>query len=121
VGQQLPVIGQVGGWWQITLTGRTGWIWGVLVTPNAAAQQAPQVKDLPPLPPTPTPAPTAAPSPQPVAQADLAVLGPETHEGGAAVDTEFAKNGDDVLVDAVDGQPQAATDVFLGSAREQEL
>ena len=58
VGQRLPVIGQYGDWWQITLTGRTGWIWGALVTPNAAAQQAPQVKDLPPLPPTLTPAPT---------------------------------------------------------------
>ena len=52
MGQRLPVIGQYGGWWQITLTERTGWIWGALVTPNAAAQQAPQVKDLPPLPPT---------------------------------------------------------------------
>ena len=78
VGQRLPVIGQYGDWWQITLTGRTGWIWGALVSPNAAAQQAPQVKDLPPLPPTPTPAPKAAPSPQQVAQADLVVLGPET-------------------------------------------
>ena len=50
VGQRLPVIGQYGDWWQITFAGRTGWIWGALVTPNAAAQQAPQVKDLPPPP-----------------------------------------------------------------------
>jgi hypothetical protein len=78
VGQRLSVIGQARGWWQIAFAGRTGWIWGALVTPNAAAQQAPQVKDLPPLPPTPTPTPTAAPSLQPVAQADLVVLGPET-------------------------------------------
>jgi len=78
VGQRLSVIGQAGGWWQIAFAERTGWIWGALVTPNAAARQAPQVKDLPPLPPTQTPAPTAAPSPQPAAQADLVVLGPET-------------------------------------------
>jgi len=77
-GQRLSVIGQYGGWWQIMITGRTGWIWGALVTPNAAARQAPQVTNLPPLPPTQTPMPTSTPSPQPVAQADLVVLGPET-------------------------------------------
>jgi len=78
VGQRLPVIGQAGGWWQITFAERTGWVWGALLTPNAAAQQAPLVKDLPPLPPTQTPAPMIAPTPQPVAQADLVALGPET-------------------------------------------
>jgi len=97
VGQRLPVIGQYGDWWQITLIGRTGWIWGALVSPNAAAQQAPQVKDLPPLPPTPTPAPTAAPSPQPVAQADLVVLGPETRFPARA---RVVRGWDYELVDA---------------------
>ena len=100
VGQRLPVIGQYGDWWQITLAGRTGWIWGALVTPNAAAQQAPQVKDLPPLPPTQTPAPTAAPSPQPVAQADLVVLGPETQY---PVRARVVRGWDYELVDASTG------------------
>ena len=100
VGQRLPVIGQYGDWWQITLAGRTGWIWGALVTPNAAAQQAPQVKDLPPLPPTQTPAPTAAPSPQPVAQADLVVLGPETRY---PVRARVVRGWDYELVDASTG------------------
>ena len=100
VGQRLPVIGQYGDWWQITLTGRTGWIWGALVSPNAAAQQAPQVKDLPPLPPTQTPAPTAAPSPQPVAQADLVVLGPETQY---PVRARVVRGWDYELVDASTG------------------
>ncbi len=97
VGQRLPVIGQYGDWWQITLTGRTGWIWGALVSPNAVAQQAPQVKDLPPLPPTQTPAPTAAPSPQPIAQADLVVLWPETQY---PVRARVVRGWDYELVDA---------------------
>ncbi len=100
VGQRLPVIGQYGDWWQITLTGRTGWIWGALVSPNASAQQAPQVKDLPPLPPTQTSAPTAAPSPQPVAQADLVVLGPETRY---PVRARVVRGWDYELVDASTG------------------
>lgn len=100
VGQRLPVIGQYGDWWQITLTGRTGWIWGALVSPNAAAQQAPQVKDLPPLPPTQTPAPTAASSPQPVAQADLVVLGPETQY---PVSARVVRGWDYELVDTSTG------------------
>jgi hypothetical protein len=49
-GQRLSVTGQYGGWLQITISGRTGWIWGALVTPNAAARQTPQVTHLPPLP-----------------------------------------------------------------------
>ena len=48
-GQRLLVLGQAGGWWQVRLDERTGWIWGGLVTPNAAAEQAPEVKDIPPL------------------------------------------------------------------------
>jgi len=100
VGQRLPVIGQYGDWWQITLTGRTGWIWGALVSPNAAAQQAPQVKDLPPLPPTQTPAPAAASSPQPVAQADLVVLGPETQY---PVSARVVRGWDYELVDTSTG------------------
>jgi len=96
-GQRLPVIGQYGDWWQIMISGRIGWIWGALVTPNAAARQAPQVKDLPPPPPTQTPAPTAAPSPQPVSQADLVLLGPETHY---PVRARVVRGWDYELVDA---------------------
>jgi uncharacterized protein YgiM (DUF1202 family) len=48
-GQRLLVLGQAGGWWQVRLDERTAWIWGALVTPNAAAEQAPEVKDIPPL------------------------------------------------------------------------
>jgi uncharacterized protein YgiM (DUF1202 family) len=48
-GQRLPVKGQAAGWWQLRLDERTGWIWGGLATPNAAADQAPEVKDVPPL------------------------------------------------------------------------
>jgi len=85
VGQRLPVIGQYGGWWQTTFTERIGWIWGTLVTPNAAAGRAPEVTNFPALPPPPTsPPPTAMPaatplplrSPAPLP--DLVVLGPET-------------------------------------------
>ena len=97
VGQRLPVIGQADGWWQITASGRIGWIWGALVTPNAAARQAPQVTNLPPLPATQTPAPTAAPSPQPVAQADLVVLGPDTRY---PVRARVVRGWDYELVDA---------------------
>jgi len=96
-GQRLSVTGQYGGWWQITLTGRTGWIWGALVSPNASAQQASQVKDLPPLPPTQTSAPTAAPSPQPAAQAGLVVLGPDTQY---PVRARVVRGWDYELVDA---------------------
>jgi len=53
VGQRLSVIGQHDGWWQVTVSERVGWIWGALVTPNAALQ-APPVKDPPSLPPTQT-------------------------------------------------------------------
>ncbi len=87
-GQWLTVTGQAAGWWQITFSRRTGWIWGALVTPNAAAGQAPVVADFPLLPtvavkvetktaPAPTPTSTAilaSASPLP----DLVVLGPET-------------------------------------------
>jgi uncharacterized protein YgiM (DUF1202 family) len=48
-GQRLLVKGQAAGWWQLRLDERTGWIWGGLVTPNAAAEQAPKVTDFPPL------------------------------------------------------------------------
>jgi len=96
-GQRLPVIGQYGDWWQIMLSERTGWIWGALAMPNAAARQAPRVTSLPPLPPTQMPAPTAAPSPQPVAQADLVVLGPETHY---PVRARVVRGWDYELVDA---------------------
>lgn len=95
--QRLPVIAQNGGWFQITTSELTGWIWGALVTPNAAARQAPRVTNLPPLPPTQTPAPTAVPSPQPVAQADLVVLGPETHY---PVRARVVRGWDYELVDA---------------------
>ncbi|MBM3122661.1 MAG: hypothetical protein FJZ97_10845 [Chloroflexi bacterium] len=82
VGQRLPVIGQAGGWWQITFAERTGWVWGTLVTPNAAAQQAPLVKDLPPLPSAEIKAEAKAEiisaSASTSSQADLVVLGPET-------------------------------------------
>ena len=77
-GQRLPVIGQYDDWWQVTVSGQAGWIWGALVTPNAAAYRAPRVTDLPPLAPTQTPAPTATPTRQPAARADLVILGPET-------------------------------------------
>ena len=99
-GDRLSVTGRFSDWWQITLTGRTGWIWGALVLPNAAAQQAPQVKDLPPLPPTLTPAPTVAPSPRPVAQADLVVLGPDTQY---PVRARVVRGWDYELVDASTG------------------
>ncbi len=73
-------------WWQIALAGRTGWIWGVLVAPNAAAAQAPEVIDFPPPPTvevkatveahaTPTPASTSASA---SSLPDLVVLGPDT-------------------------------------------
>jgi uncharacterized protein YgiM (DUF1202 family) len=85
VGQRLSVIGQACGWWQITFAGRTGWIWGALVTPNAAARRAPEVTSLPALPPPPTsPPPTATPSAtllplrSPAPLPDLVVLGSET-------------------------------------------
>jgi len=85
-GQRFPVTGQYSGWWQITLAGRSGWIWGELTQANAAARQAPQVTDFPP---PPTVAvkveakaePTAAPSSTSASASslpDLVVLGPET-------------------------------------------
>ena len=81
---RLSVTGQAQGWWQIALAGRTGWIWGALVTANAAAAQAPEVTGFPPPPTvevkatveahaTPTPASASASS-----LPDLVVLGPET-------------------------------------------
>jgi len=87
-GQRLPVIGQYGDWWQITISRRTGWIWGALVTPNPAARQAPQVTNLPP-PPTAevkveanvesTPSATLTLTTTPTSPSpDLVVLGPET-------------------------------------------
>lgn len=75
VGQRLPVLGRAKDWWQVTLGARTGWIWGGLATANAAARQAPEIANLPPVP---SKAPAVAPAPQPVALPDLVVLGPDT-------------------------------------------
>lgn len=84
-GDRLSVTGQAQGWWQIALAGRSGWIWGTLVAPNAAAAQVPEVTDIPSPPPSPTSlpptvAPTAAPPPlgSSAPLPDLVVLGPET-------------------------------------------
>ncbi len=84
-GQLLPVLGQTDDWWQIALAGRTGWIWSALVAPNAAAAQAPEVSDFPPVEvkaeveaePVATPTSTStltSATPLP----DLVVLGPDT-------------------------------------------
>ncbi len=84
-GDRLSVTGRFSEWWQVALAGRTGWIWGALVAPNAAAAQAPEVTDIPSPPPSPTSrpptvAPTAALPPlgSSAPLPDLVVLGPET-------------------------------------------
>ena len=63
-GQKFEITGknQTGTWWQFDYNGRPGWISGELVSPNAAAANAPVVTNIPPPPPQP-PAPTAAPRP----------------------------------------------------------
>ncbi len=82
-GDRLSVTGRFSDWWRVAFAGRTGWIWGALVTPNATAAQAPEVTNLPTLEvkaeakaePTPTSTSTlSSASPLP----DLVVLGPET-------------------------------------------
>jgi uncharacterized protein YraI len=86
-GDRLSVMGQARGWWQISLGGRSGWISGALVAPNAAAGEASEVTNIPPPPPSPTSlpptaAPTAAAAPAPSASGShpgLVVLGPDTH------------------------------------------
>ncbi len=73
-GQPLPVTGQAGGWWQVKLTSRTGWVWGGLVTANALARKAPAVTSRPPAPKA--AAPTVTLAPHPTAPPALVVLGP---------------------------------------------
>lgn len=49
--QTLAVTGRANGWYQVRAGGRPAWIAGFLVTPNAAARQAPVVMSLPARPP----------------------------------------------------------------------
>lgn len=87
-GDRLSVTGQAQGWWHIALTGRTGWVWGALVAPNATAGEAPQVTDFPPPPTVEVKVEAKAePAPTPISVStlalasslpDLVVLGPET-------------------------------------------
>ncbi len=84
-GDRLSVTGRFSDWWQVAFAGRTGWIWGALVAPNAAAAQAPGMTDIPSPPPSPTSlpptvAPTAAPPPlgSSAPLPDLVVLGLDT-------------------------------------------
>lgn len=75
-GQRLPVTGQAGGWWQVKLDNRAGWVWGGLVTANALARKAPTVAGGRPA--TKPAAPSVAPTLHPAALPDLVVLGPDT-------------------------------------------
>ncbi len=85
-GDRLSVTGRFSDWWRVAFAGRTGWIWGALVAPNAAAGQVPEVVDFPPppivevkatveAPATSTPTLTSASA---SSLPDLVVLGPDT-------------------------------------------
>ncbi len=72
-GERFPVIGKSpdGGWWQITINGQTGWVFGQLVNAEntAAVAIAQNIPTAPPPPPTPIPQPTAVPQPTAAPQA----------------------------------------------------
>jgi uncharacterized protein YgiM (DUF1202 family) len=66
-GQTYEVTGKnpAGDWWQFNFQGRTGWVFGQFVQPNAAARSVPVASNIPTPPPTPRPQPTAPPPTQP--------------------------------------------------------
>ncbi|MCX6050826.1 MAG: SH3 domain-containing protein [Chloroflexi bacterium] len=72
-GERFPVTGKSpdGSWWQITINGQTGWVFGQLVNAEntAAVAIAQNIPTAPPPPPTPIPQPTAVPQPTAAPQA----------------------------------------------------
>ncbi len=82
-GQRFPVTGKnpAGDWWQITINGQTGWVFGALVNPQntAAVAVAQNIPTAPPPPPTAIPQPTAAPKPTAAPQAAQPTAQPKSN------------------------------------------